>query len=122
MSGNIAVEPLMHAQEAEEMGWRGCCGGTAPALPKEGGKIVSLAEDGALSSIIRLGKNVKMQEATSKFKIRVGDSPMWVGMRNQVCNDVAGPWQSPQEGGVGRGPFPWAELRGGEPNSSGSRS
>ena len=55
MAGNIAVKALVHAEETEEVGRRGSCGGAATALPKEGGKIVSLAKDGALAGVISLG-------------------------------------------------------------------
>ena len=69
MPGDIAVKSLVDAKEAEEMGWRFGGGGTALALPKEGGQVVSVAENSALTDVKVLGQDIQMDEPSRQFKV-----------------------------------------------------
>jgi hypothetical protein len=115
---DISVEALVYTEKAEQVS-RGCsCCGTAFALPKEGGQVVSFAENGALSYVKVLGNGIKMKEATSKFKVGVGDGSIWVTVADQICSDVVRPLEAPEEGLRGGILRPWNQFRVGEPNSS----
>ena len=60
---DVAVESLVHAEQAEEVGgWR-VTSGAALSLPERGVQIISFADDGALTNVKRLCNRFKVNEA-----------------------------------------------------------
>ena len=60
---DVAVEALVHSEEAEEVGgWR-VAGGAAILLPERGVQIISFANDGALAHVKHLCNCFTVNEA-----------------------------------------------------------
>jgi hypothetical protein len=98
MSGDVAVKSLVYTKEAKEVSrnFVSCC--IAFALPKQGGEVVSFTQHGMFSDVEALSKGVQMEEAASKFEIRICDGTGGVRVGDEVVNDILGPLKAPEDG------------------------
>ena len=62
MAGNVAMEPLVKAEEAEKVVWALGGGSTAFSLPVQGCEVICLAENGTLANVEGLGDGLEMEE------------------------------------------------------------
>ena len=73
MERDIAMKALVEGHEAEQIcRWFGG-GRRAFSRPKKSGEVVGFAADSAFPQVKTLGCNFVLQQATGKFKVRVGD-------------------------------------------------
>lgn len=114
--GDIAVETLVKGLEAQQLGGAPVGGGAATAGPKESGGVVSPGEDCPLADVVGGGGTGPMKEATSQFKVRVGDIATGVGPGGKAALDIHGKGHAP-DNRVGRA---HAAAAGGAPRACGS--
>ena len=60
MTRHVSVVSLVDAKQAEEVVWAILSGGTAFALPEQGGEVVSLAEECTFSDVEGLGNGLQV--------------------------------------------------------------
>ena len=66
---DVAVEALVHSEEAEEVGgWR-VAGGAAFSLPERGVQIITFADNGALTNVKCLCNCFKVDEAPGQLQV-----------------------------------------------------
>jgi len=66
---HIAVEPLMDAEQAEEVRWDLIGGRASAALPKQRVEIVRLAQQGALARVEALRNRFKIQQPARELEV-----------------------------------------------------
>ena len=116
MPRDVAVEPLVNAEQPEQVR-RDVVGRRATIpLPEQGAQVVCLAEDRALSDVKTLRKGLQMQETSCQLEIGIGNGAGGVVAGDQLVGDVLRPLHAPYHWVVGE-PLPRLEGRGREPNA-----
>ena len=93
---DVAVEPLVHAEQAEEVGgWR-VAGGAALTLPERGVQVVSLADDDASANVKRLCDGFKVNEAPCQLQVRVCDCTLGIFVGDEATRDEGGSLEAPE--------------------------
>ena len=64
VTGNVSVEALVDAEEAEQVGRHASGCGGASACPEECGEVVGPGEDGAFSHVKILGCSLELEEGS----------------------------------------------------------